>query len=487
MRSGFISKNATFHNLYLPRFVRGAAEGGGTGAHQAIGIKGVSGMPWLTLSRTNFPLLTRDSSRAALQWNYGPLYNILLSTDTVRVSEAGISWCVTCELHENSFWNSTARRASELVPYVLGHVLGLSQDAAWFEPFSCVPVRDALCVVPGESSMLLFPSSQVRIAADPSQLLLPAPLRDVLASASACGGKNSNRELVFDAAPYEVSLCDLVFNKFRFVLFPEEALVYWQRDDRSVFWTVSVTLLVLFLFTKLCESMSLLIRGKPRAYSRWTSIGMCLALGYSFVNSVHVDFSTEEKLLNVLLQWYTVVYLGAALMQRGPTRGCEHPGCEYAGCEYAGCEYAGCEYAVVSDCAEEEASRHSTEPASSNTMGALIALQLMLTAHLQNSHDTPFLTILVMFFGARSFLKFLNFVLKHCRGPTDSEKLWKFFFLSLDTLTLAGVLELAVRTSARSTIAYSSSAASLLLSGVLAGTFLQIVIENSGPKGKRSI
>jgi hypothetical protein len=49
------------------------------------------------------------------------------------------------------------------------------------------------------------------------------------------------------------------------------------------------------------------------------------------------------------------------------------------------------------------------------------------------------------------------------------------------------VLELAVRTSARSTIAYSSSAASLLLSGVLAGTFLQIVIENSVQKGKRSI
>ncbi len=73
-----------------------------------------------------------------------------------------------------------------------------------------------------------------------------------------------------------------------------------------------------------------------------------------------------------------------------------------------------------------------------------------------------------MRFAAR--LKFLNFVLKHCRGPTDSQKLWKFFFLSLDTLTLTGVLELAVRTSARSTIAYSSSAASLLLSGVLAGT-----------------
>jgi hypothetical protein len=39
-----------------------------------------------------------DDARAPLQWNYGPLFNVLLTTESVRVSEAGVAWCDTCEL-----------------------------------------------------------------------------------------------------------------------------------------------------------------------------------------------------------------------------------------------------------------------------------------------------------------------------------------------------------------------------------------------------
>ena len=99
-----------------------------------------------------------------------------------------------------------------------------------------------------------------------------------------------------------------------------------------------------------------------------------------------------------------------------------------------------------------------------------------MTAHLQHSYDTPFLPMLVLLFGARSFLKFLNFVLTHSVSLAPGPKLWKFGFLCLDTVVLAGVLELGVRSSSRSTGAYAGTAVALLLCSVFAGTFLQHVM-----------
>jgi hypothetical protein len=61
---------------------------------------------------------------AQLQWNYGLLYNVLLSTDAVRpISANGISWCVMCELDQD--------------------FMGAFK-AQWSHPFPCVPARDAL-------------------------------------------------------------------------------------------------------------------------------------------------------------------------------------------------------------------------------------------------------------------------------------------------------------------------------------------------------
>ncbi len=184
-------------------------------------------------------------------------------------------------------------------------------------------------------------------------------------------------------------------NQFQFVLFPEDSMVSWKQNDMSVFWTVSVTLMILFLFTRLSEyiHMSLLIREQDRCYSCSTQVAMCLTLIYGFLNSNHVDFSTEEKLLNALLLCYTVVYLFAA-------RFSSH------------------------DNFKSQAT-HDT-----NIMDTLIALQLVLTAHLQHSYDTPFLNSYVLLFGARSFLKFLNFVLQHCKKLTLRGKMWNFISVS---------------------------------------------------------
>lgn len=181
-----------------------------------------------------------------------------------------------------------------------------------------------------------------------------------------------------------------------------------------------------------------------------------LTLVYTFANSVNIDFSVEEQLLNVLLQWYGVVYYCAAMW---PCKSVDAPA-----------SYSSCDSRLKDPVSNVQ---------NTNVMGALIALQLILTAHLQRSYDTPFLTILVLFFGARSFLKFLNFVLKHSHHYSKKHRVWKFFFLCIDTFVFICVLELAVRSSARSKTDYAGSAVALLWSSALTGTFLHLLIEHA--------
>jgi hypothetical protein len=48
-----------------------------------------------------------------------------------------------------------------------------------------------------------------------------------------------------------------------------------------------------------------------------------------------------------------------------------------------------------------------------STLGSLVAVQLILTAQLQNTYENPFIVILTLIFGMRVFLKFIRFMLVH--------------------------------------------------------------------------
>ena len=74
----------------------------------------------------------------------------------------------------------------------------------------------------------------------------------------------------------------------------------------------------------------------------------------------------------------------------------------------------------------------------------------------------------------------MNFMLVHTAFPRSTERdstvAVKLFFLCVDTITLTCVLELAVRTLARSAADYASTATGMLVIVVLGGAFLHAVI-----------
>lgn len=252
-------------------------------------------MPFMTLSRLSFPFLKRSGASAPLQWNHGVLYNLLLSTDTVRFSENGISWCVMCDF-DHSFLQGLAPTGTQ--------------------SFACVPALNALCAVPVDRTnpnpMRLFPSAAVNVPIDHDLLMLPTQLQGFLRNATNCQSKVSRRQLVVDSTQYDVSLCDLVHNKFHFTLFPDQAAVVMRQSSKSVVVSVLVTLVTLFFFTKTCEAFANIVRGRPRSFSLATIVAMSVMLVYSVVITTHNNFLAEERLISLILQFYSLVYIVVA-------------------------------------------------------------------------------------------------------------------------------------------------------------------------------
>ena len=395
-------------------------------------------MPSIALSRSNFPFLTRTDWRTSIQWNHGELYSALLSTSFVRVSERGIWWCVTCQLATDSFWADVPER------------------------LPCLPAHDVLCQVPGSANrssvMRLFPSTQVRVPPELRVLSTPDASTNLgklwAVVANGCQGAEASRSVVFGNFNYDVSLCDLVHSQLDFVFYPRLNQVSWRERKHAVWNSVVVTVLlsciVLFLFTRVCANLANMIRRMERVFDWYTFSTMLLVVCASFEACRHNDFVAEEKWLTLCLQVYSLLNLCVLFCIQNksactPTESITAPNTQH-------------------------------DPQSCNTTGTLVCVLLVLTAHMQNTYDTPFLTIFVLVFGARSFLKFLNLALRHAPQAAGMLVAGKFVGLCADTVIFGVILELGVRTSMDSENKYNNSAAELQLLSCLGGVFLYIVI-----------
>ena len=443
-------------------------------------------MPSLPLSHHSFPLLSSASTGMPLQWNHGPMYNVLLTSRYVRISELGIQWCVLC--------GKTALHSSASDMQILQI---LSSTHGWSSSLPCTPCHDAFCSISkiGESAITLFPTSRVHVSLAPNVFV---------EAVHECHSQTANRNIATMDSGYQVSLCDIVDSKLDFVLDVDSATVYWRRDDKPLLWSLCVTLSSLFFFTRVCEHLALLVRGERRPFSEFTTVAiismllLCRCLLATGVLSQHL-VTHEELMLNLILEFYCYLYIIAEFTVTDTfTSACNRL---WATCSrrqatqtrkneiYAEIPQAIPQIPQAIPCTlgtGKNDGRHDI-----GTLGSLLAVQLILTAHLQNTFENPFLGILTLLFGTRAFLKFMNFMLVHttCERSTDNDRTIasKLFFLSVDTVTLACVFELAVRTSARSEAEYASTATGMLIIIVLGGAFLHGVIRSwSSCRGRLS-
>ena len=429
----------------------------------------------MSLALQSFPLLISATSRMPLEWNHGPMYEVLLTSRYVRISELGIQWCVLC--------GPVALNMSAFPPLKL-----FSGMHGWSSSLPCAPAQNALCRATGEadSAITLFPTLRVDV---------PLAHNVFVEGMHMCDSHTANRHIADINTGYQVSLCDLIDSKLDFVLDVDSAIVYWRQNDKPLWWSLCVTLTSLFFFTRVCEHLALLVRGQRRRFSSFTTAAiismllLCRLLLATGVLSQHL-VTSEEITLNLILELYCYVYILAEFtasvdFAKGYRRLCTlcYPSkrtIRTINDSYRPVPSHDTERQEIQGLCDSDTNKGKDDI---STLGSLLAVQLILTAQLQNTFENPFLGILTLLFGTRAFLKFMNFMLLHTTCKRTSAQSWtiacKLFFLCVDTITLACVFELAVRTSARSQAEYSSTATGMLIIIVLGGGFLHSVITPS--------
>lgn len=404
-------------------------------------------MPFFPLALDTFPLLVSATSRQRLQWNIGPMYTMLLSSKYVRISEQGVQWCTLC-------------KAPAVAMSQFPSLQFLTQMGKWQKSFVCVPTQEALCASDSndtENLITMFPTKTVYVA-------LEKHFFDEVKY--ACNAQTANRNIATVHKDYQVSLCDIIHGQLEFLLDIEKAVVHWRRNDKPLWWSLLLTLSCLFFFTRVCEHLTLLVHGKRRKFS-WFTTAMIISLlvmsrVLQAIGVLTQHLVTEEELtLNLILEFYCYVYVFAELFT------------------CAKCPQRSDDYSMIEKQPNEAEKEQRTDI---STLGTLVAVQLILTAQLQNTYENPFLGILTLLFGTRAFLKFMNFTLNHTVYSKDVANDWiivsKLFFLIVDTGTLTCIFELAVRITTRTEMEYASTATGMLCIIVLGGTFLHTVIQS---------
>jgi len=106
-------------------------------------------------------------------------------------------------------------------------------------------------------------------------------------------------------------------------------------------------------------------------------------------------------------------------------------------------------------------------------VGPLIATQVLLSLELNQTIDTPFLSIYVSLFGLRNFLKFLNLVNLHYEQELNVyTKLLKTFEALADTFVFACLIGIGVQVVADTREQYAADVIGLCMISILAGTLL---------------
>lgn len=403
------------------------------------------------------------------------MYNVLLTSSYVRISELGIQWSALCSIPATN-----------------------AGAGGWSAAVSCVPVQDAFCLARTSPVVAMFPTDSVEVEAGSA----PPP---VFGSGIICNPQTANRALVLGAAGYQVSLCDLRDGKLDFVLDVHKAQIYWRQRNEPLWWSALVTLSSLFFFTRVCEHLVMIVQGRRREFSLFTTaaLGLMLIL-HQLLPRLHVLsrhlVTQEEQVLDIILQVYSWghIFVQVGTVWLAGRRSVESAAwspliqADLVIANAAHDTFPDTKVLDFKDVRDVESTnqdnvgaRRDTCTHDISTLGLLVCVQLILTAHLQSSYDNPFLGILVLLFGMRSFLKFLNFALLYTAARKSPEKTrlvgLKLVFLFVDTFTLASMLELGVRSGARSGAEYASTASGMLLVIVLGGAFLHEVIHNKCP------
>jgi hypothetical protein len=253
-------------------------------------------------------------------------------------------------------------------------------------------------------------------------------------------------------------MCDLVDGNLEFVLEPDKNLLYIRQRHSNVLLMVVLSLLSLYMFVRTCEHFIKLTHGRrPRFAHGSITLPFLVALFSlsKLILTPSVLILQEEITLHAVLSCYTLIHTGSHLLRHLKAAGAVAE-------------------AGIHDIQEDGGFFSETGAAA---VGPLVAAQTILSLELNETIDTPFLSMFVALFGLRNFLKFLNLVRLHYRQyPTCRNQTIRKTAESLaDTFIFACLVGIGMKIAAESREQYASNVLVVLMISILTGTLMHSI------------
>jgi hypothetical protein len=307
-----------------------------------------------------FPFLVEAGDTAPRPWQHGDQFAQRMAAKFIRVTPKGIQTCNQAKLRG-----------------------GLFNNSVW-QTLNCIPVHGALCVVP-EGNMRVFPTSVVDMPVNFNNI---EPLNGYLSNfqnGSACTSRSTGRILNASDVNYEISLCDLLDSNLDIVVNHTSGQMFWRQDSRTTTFYVVVSITALFFLSCITSTIIDMTKGR-QIYVSWPHsvvlISLIVFLWHDTLEPVYIV--THEEIAVLKFIWW--VSLWECLVQITPM------------------------FMKKSGVSKYFFKRVPSQDHSDIVGIALFSKCLLLISiAIHYTLDTPYLIVLTVLWGSRTFFKNLEY------------------------------------------------------------------------------
>jgi hypothetical protein len=381
-------------------------------------------MPFISLQDEKYPHLVFINDNRPYTWDSGFLYSLWLRSALLRVSSRGVQEVAGMPR------------------------LGVLEAGGW-QQAQCLPTAGALCnfsvggaLGPAHTpatNMLLFPTGVVDVPDNFYKLTEHGhAFLEHFNNSSPCTYAASHREIVTSDTRYEVSLCDLLNANLDFVLTKDR--VFWRQDGTTTAEYVLFSLLGIILVSQLTSNIMHIMKhqsksshgkhdprretmaatGHPTLYALFL-LAMTLFLTIRTWSEATAYIVTREDravaLALTLFTWTQYIQHYALVLWTGllSLRSWSQRDDAQAQPTYS---LLGPEFATPGG-----GDQHDDQPYTDHSFSLLIALLLLLILQVYFTTDTPYSTVMVTLFLARSGHKVLQASATHTPSEFNARPL----------------------------------------------------------------
>lgn len=252
-------------------------------------------------------------------------------------------------------------------------------ESAW-EKVTCIPSATALCAEDNPSAMLYFDTGEIDVPDDWNTLMQTRNIfLDRFPNGTSCSSDYTGRTLKIGDRQYELSLCDLLDNNLDILFRPHTNTLYWRINSMQMWEYMGVALVSVYLIACLSHNLVIMLTNSDRHRERKlmqliiVSIVLVYCLLYVVWSVCHGSVCAGTHLVTTSDLAVTAHLLALSMVDT--------------------CFLLFYQASVKMDHA--------------SNISLLTSCLLLLLVRIYDTMDTPYISILSCFFGARSVYKLL--------------------------------------------------------------------------------